>query len=77
MQPSDLDHSGGEVMSHGGKGSSPRPYDVPLDQFSDNCERTFGKKITCPDCGKTFRLKPDDVMIHTCTPKESQHAQTQ
>jgi hypothetical protein len=64
-------------MSHGGKGSSPRPYDVPLDQFRDNYERTFGKKITCERCGKTFRLKPDDVMIHTCTPKENQHAQTQ
>jgi len=64
-------------MSHGGKGSSPRPYDVPLDHFSDNYERTFGKKVTCPDCGKTFRLKPDDVMIHTCTPKEAQHAQAQ
>jgi hypothetical protein len=64
-------------MSHGGKGSSPRPYDVPLDQFSDNYERTFGKKITCETCGKTFRLKPDDVQIHTCTPKENQHAQTQ
>jgi len=61
-------------MSHGGKGSSPRPYDVPLDQFSDNYERTFGKKVTCPRCGKTMRLKPGEDGIHTCTPKEHHNA---
>jgi len=51
-------------MSDGGKGTLPRPYSVPLDTFSDNYERTFGKKVTCPDCGETFKAKPGDT--HTC-----------
>lgn len=31
-------------MSDGGKGSSPRPFDVDADTFASNWERTFGKK---------------------------------
>jgi hypothetical protein len=31
-------------MSDGGKGSSPRPYSVPKDQFDKNWEQVFGKK---------------------------------
>ena len=27
-----------------GKGSVPRPFDVPLDQYRDNFDRIFGKK---------------------------------
>lgn len=27
-----------------GKGSNPRPFDVPKKQFDDNWEQTFGKK---------------------------------
>lgn len=29
-----------------GKGSKPRPIDVPADKYKDNWERTFGKKKT-------------------------------
>jgi predicted RNase H-like nuclease (RuvC/YqgF family) len=31
-------------MSDGGKGSSPRPYSVGIDEFNDNFERIFGVK---------------------------------
>jgi len=31
-------------MSDGGKGSSPRPIEVPIDQYNKNWEQTFGKK---------------------------------
>ena len=27
-----------------GKGSTPRPFDIPKDQFRDNWETIFGKK---------------------------------
>lgn len=27
-----------------GKGSNPRPFDIPKDQFRDNWEATFGRK---------------------------------
>ncbi|CAB5207154.1 hypothetical protein UFOVP180_35 [uncultured Caudovirales phage] len=27
-----------------GKGSTPRPIDIPTKQYEDNWERTFGKK---------------------------------
>jgi hypothetical protein len=31
-------------MSDGGKGSSPRPYSVDQETFSNNWEKIFGKK---------------------------------
>lgn len=31
-------------MSHGGKGSKPRPYSVTQDEFADNWDRIFSKK---------------------------------
>ena len=31
-------------MSDGGKGSKPRPYSVPQDQFASNWDTIFGKK---------------------------------
>ena len=31
-------------MSAGGKGSSPRPYSVSQEQFSNNWDAIFGKK---------------------------------
>lgn len=31
-------------MSDGGKGSSPRPYSVKYEEFSNNFDRIFGKK---------------------------------
>jgi hypothetical protein len=40
---------------HGGKGSKPRPYSVPLEEFGDSHVRIFGeKKKYCDKCGKTF-----------------------
>ena len=27
-----------------GKGSNPRPFDIPRKQYEDNWEKTFGKK---------------------------------
>lgn len=37
-------------MSHGdgGKGSDPRPFSVPLDEFDANHERIFGKRPPRP-----------------------------
>ena len=46
-----------------GKGSSPRPYSVPMDKFESNFEQIFGVK--CKACGKN--TKPGDV--HTCSPQ--------
>lgn len=31
-------------MSHGGKGSAPRPFSVPHDDFAANFDRIFGNK---------------------------------
>lgn len=31
-------------MSDGGKGSAPRPVEVPRDEFNRRWEETFGKK---------------------------------
>ena len=31
-------------MSDGGKGSSPRPYSVSYDKFSNSWDKIFGKK---------------------------------
>jgi hypothetical protein len=31
-------------MSDGGKGSAPRPYSVPKEQFNKNWDQIFGKK---------------------------------
>ena len=31
-------------MSDGGKGSSPRPFSISLEEFGNNHERIFGKK---------------------------------
>lgn len=40
-------------MSDGGKGSAPRPIEVPKDEFNRRWEETFGKQKTayCPCCG--------------------------
>jgi hypothetical protein len=41
-------------MSDGGKGSSPRPFSVPVAQFNDNFERIFGRKpAKCSACAGT------------------------
>lgn len=39
----------------GGKGSKPRPYAIPKEQFDNKFETIFGeKKKFCSGCGKTF-----------------------
>lgn len=39
----------------GGKGSKPRPFGVPKEQFDDRFESIFGEKRTfCDVCGKKF-----------------------
>ena len=32
-----------------GKGSNPRPFDIPKDQFRDNWEAIFGQKKPPPE----------------------------
>jgi hypothetical protein len=32
-------------MSDGGKGSKPRPIEVPREKFNDNWDNIFGKKV--------------------------------
>jgi len=32
-------------MSDGGKGSKPRPIEIPREKFSDNWDKIFGKKV--------------------------------
>lgn len=40
--------------SNAGKGSSPRPFSVPLGSFNNNFEKIFGKKpIKCSTCNGT------------------------
>ena len=40
---------------HGGKGSKPRPFSVPVEEFGNSHTRIFGeKKKYCSSCGKTF-----------------------
>ena len=40
---------------NGGKGSKPRPFAVPLEEFGESHVRIFGEKRTfCDVCGKKF-----------------------
>lgn len=41
-------------MSDGGKGSSPRPYSVPKEQYDENFHKVFGELPTkhCVGCNK-------------------------
>ena len=32
-------------MSDGGKGSRPRPIEIPREKFNDNWDKIFGKKV--------------------------------
>ena len=32
-------------MSDGGKGSKPRPIEIPREKFNDNWDKIFGKKV--------------------------------
>ena len=32
-------------MSDGGKGSKPRPIEIPREKFNDNWDNIFGKKV--------------------------------
>ncbi len=32
-------------MSHGGKGSKPRPINIPREKFNNNWDAIFGKKV--------------------------------
>jgi len=42
-------------MSDGGKGSNPRPFSVPLEEYGSNYTLIYGqKKKYCTTCGKTF-----------------------
>lgn len=61
-------------MSHGGKGSSPRPIEIPREQFGNNFERTFGTLVTCPHCGERMRIRPDVPYVHNCTQPNDAHA---
>ena len=42
-------------MSDGGKGSKPRPYAIPKQEFDNKFESIFGEKQQyCESCGKRF-----------------------
>jgi hypothetical protein len=61
--------------SDGGKGDKQRPTDHnAYSNNYDNIWKNQREKIVCTDCGKEFWLKPNEPHIHTCTPKENQHA---
>jgi hypothetical protein len=51
-------------MNNAGKGSSPRPFTVPLGQFNENFERIFGKKpkqcSTCHGTGEVITYQRDN-----------------
>jgi hypothetical protein len=32
-------------MSDGGKGSKPRPIEIPREKFNDNWDKIFGKRV--------------------------------
>jgi len=58
-------------MTDGGKGSKPRPYSIPKEQFDQRFDSIFGekKKKYCEKCGKGFswcqcELKESDDNIH-------------
>ena len=42
-------------MSDSGKGSNPRPFSIPKNEFDDKFDTIFGEKRTfCDVCGKKF-----------------------
>ena len=42
-------------MSDGGKGSNPRPFAIPKNEFDDKFDTIFGEKRTfCDVCGRKF-----------------------
>jgi hypothetical protein len=49
--------------TNAGKGSSPRPFSVPLGSFNDNFEIIFGKKLkkcsTCNGSGEVVSYQRD------------------
>lgn len=47
-------------MGDGGKGSSPRPYSVGMDQFDKNFDKIFGKKVKVS--GVPYEVEMDDMV---------------
>ena len=47
-------------MSDGGKGSSPRPFSVSYEEFSNSFERIFGKK------NMQVRVQEDESKVGQC-----------
>lgn len=47
-------------MSDGGKGSIPRPYSVPPDQYRSNWDKIFKKK---PEADKASNLLEDEENV--------------
>jgi hypothetical protein len=43
-------------MSDGGKGSNPRPYAIPKEEFNKQFDKIFGEKerVFCGVCNKRF-----------------------
>jgi len=39
-------------MNNGGKGSKPRPIQVPREKFNDNWDKIFGKKVKNESSGR-------------------------
>ena len=52
-------------MRDGGKGDTPRPIGVPLEQFDNNWDAIFGKKKELNSADYDF-----DEKTNTFTPKE-------
>jgi hypothetical protein len=55
------------ATSDGGKGSNPRPFAIPKNEFDDKFDTIFGEKRTfCDVCGRKFswcscRAAPKEV----------------
>ena len=48
-------------MSHGGKGSSPRPYSVSQKTFDSNYTEIFGKTKTDKNCNNCYNCLKDKL----------------
>ena len=48
-------------MSDGGKGSKPRPIEIPREKFNDNWDKIFGKKVKDESSSSDSDNRSDDT----------------
>ena len=48
-------------MSDGGKGSKPRPIEIPREKFNNNWDKIFGKKVKNESSGRNTNNRSNNT----------------